>query len=441
VTFSGLGDALEWLDSHQNLERMLAVIPERRKAPDLDRMRRLMEALGNPQASCPVVHVTGTNGKTSTSRCVATLFTKIGLRVGLFTSPHLESINERIEADGSAIDDAALLSALSTLAGVEALVAPEEGFTWFELITAAAFLHFADRPVDVMVLEVGMGGRWDATNVADAVVAVVTNVGLDHLEFLGPTREHVAREKAGVVKAGSTLVLGEVEANLVEIFEGQSPDAVWLAGKDWDCETNDPTPEGRILDLRTPHSSYEQVRLSLHGSHQGRNFAAALAAVEAFFGRGISEEVVRAAAAGVSSPGRMEIVGSDPTIVLDGAKNLEGAAAAGDALLEEFAYRSSLIMVVGMLAGKDPGSMLSALGARHARLVVACRAPSPRSQPAEDVAQAARALGCEAIVAGDVAEAVQEALRLARPDDLIFVTGSLYVVGAARAVLSARRRS
>ena len=439
MRFSGLGDALEWLDGHQNLERMLAVTPERRKAPDLERMRRLMDALGNPQASCPVVHVTGTNGKTSTSRCIATMFKTMGLRVGLFTSPHLESINERIEVDGSAVDDEALLAALNVIAGVEALVAPAEGFTWFELITAAAFLHFADSPVDVMVLEVGMGGRWDATNVADAVVSVVTNVGLDHLEFLGPTREHVAREKAGVVKPGSTLVLGEVEANLVEIFEGQSPDAVWLAGKDWDCETNDPAPEGRTLDLRTPSASYEQVRLSLHGSHQGRNFAAALAAVEAFFGRSIDEGVVRSAAAGVSSPGRMEIVGSDPTIVLDGAKNLEGATAAGAALAEEFSSHSSLVMVVGMLAGKDPASMLSALGARHARLVVACRAPSPRGQPAEDIAKAARSLGCDAIVAGEVADAVEEARRFARPDDVIFITGSLYVVGAARAILSARR--
>lgn len=441
MTFPSLGDALAWLDGHQNLERMLATSPERRKAPDLERMRLLMDALGNPEATSPVVHVTGTNGKTSTARCIATIFASVGLRVGMFTSPHLESISERISVDGQPIDDESLIEVLSTLAGVEGLLAPPEGFTWFELVTAAGFIYFSDRPVDVMVLEVGMGGRWDATNVADASVAVVTNVGLDHLEFLGPTRQHVAREKAGVVKAGSTLVLGETEPTLTAIFEAQGPEAIWLAGREWDCEGNDAGEEGRILDLRTPYATYEQVHLGLHGSHQGRNFAAALSAVEAFFGRPIGDKLVRAAAATVSSPGRMEVVASNPLVVLDGAKNLEGATAAGRALLEEFTAQSSIIMVVGMLVGKDPREMLSALGAQRARLVIACPAPSPRAQPAEEIAQAARSLGCTALTADGVAEAIEEASNAAGPDDLIFVTGSLYVVGSARAILAARRQA
>ena len=438
MTFPSLGDALAWLDSHQNLERMLAVAPERRKTPDLQRMRNLMDALGNPEATSPVVHVTGTNGKTSTARCVATILTSMGLRVGLFTSPHLESINERIAVDGTPIDDGSLVEALTTLAGVEAVLRPADGFTWFELVTAAGFIHFADRPVDVTVLEVGMGGRWDATNVADATVAVVTNVGLDHLEFLGPTRRHVAREKAGVVKAGTTLILAETDPALSAIFEEQSPEAVWLAGRDWDCAGNDSTAEGRILDLRTPTATYEDVRLGLHGSYQGLNFAAALAAAEAFFARAIDDKIVRSAAASVSSPGRLEVVATEPLIVLDGAKNLEGATAAGRALLEEFSDVASVIMVVGMLAGKDARAMLSALGAARARLVIACEAPSPRAQSSEEIAQAARSLGATALTAGGVAEAIEAAREVAGPDDLIFVTGSLYVVGAARAVLGSR---
>jgi dihydrofolate synthase / folylpolyglutamate synthase len=416
------------------MERMLA--DTRRPPPDLDRMRRFVEILGDPQAAGPVIHVTGTNGKTSTARCLTALLQSKGLRVGTFTSPHLETINERIAVDGQPIADDDLAALLGDIASVEPLMGDEARLTWFEILAGAAMRWFADRPVDVSVLEVGMGGRWDATNVADGSVAVVTNVGLDHVEFLGPTRADIAAEKAGIVKPGSTLVLGERDPDLRPIFERQDPAELWLAGVEYDCTRNELAVGGRVLDLRTPSAAYDGVWLDLHGRYQADNFAAALAATEAFFAGPIDDRLVREAAATVSSPGRLEIVGRHPLVVLDGAKNLEGAHRAAEAVAEEFGSATAEILVVGMLKGKLPAEMLEALGVRRAKLVVACPAPSPRTQSAQELADAARSLGVEAVEAESVPEALEEAFRRAGPEDLILVTGSLYVVGAARAALA-----
>ena len=408
----------------------------RRPEPDLAAMRRLVDVLGQPQATAPVIHVTGTNGKTSTARCITSLLAAKGLRAGAFTSPHLETINERIAADGEPISDDDLVTVLGEIASVEPLLGDGLRLSWFEILAGAAMLWFADRPVDVSVLEVGMGGRWDATNVAEGGVAVVTNVGMDHLEFLGPTREDVAGEKAGIVKPGATLVLGERDPGLRHIFDSQDPAQVWLAGVEYGCTRNDPAVGGRVLDIHTPGATYEGVWLDLHGAYQGDNFAAALAACEAFFGTPLDDRLVREAAGTVRSPGRLEIVGREPLVVLDGAKNLEGAHRAAEAVAEEFGAAASEILVVGMLRGKDPAAMLEALGVRRARLVVACAAPSPRTQPASVVAEAARALGVEALEAESVPEALEVAFARAGADDLVLVTGSLYVVGAARAALA-----
>jgi dihydrofolate synthase/folylpolyglutamate synthase len=409
----------------------------RRPPPTLERMRHLVDVLGHPETCAPAIHVTGTNGKTSTARCLTALLTAKGLRVGTFTSPHLESINERLAADGEPISDADLAEVLTDLAGVEPLLGPDIRLTWFEILTGAALRWFADRPVDVAVFEVGLGGRWDATNVVDASVAVVTNVGLDHVEFLGPTRTDVAGEKAGIIKPGATLVLGERDPDLRPIFQREGPAELWWVGRDYECSRNVLAVGGRALDLRTPQATYEDVWLDLHGSYQGDNFAAALAATEAFFGAPVDERLVREAAATVRSPGRLEIVGRDPLVVLDGAKNLEGAERAAAAVAEEFGDRA-LVLVVGMLHGKDPEAMLRALGAAGSRLVVACPPPSPRAQPATAVAAAAARIGVPAVAADSVAEALEVAFDRAGPDDLILITGSLYVVGAARTALAVR---
>jgi dihydrofolate synthase / folylpolyglutamate synthase len=432
-----LGDALAWLDRHQNLERILA--DHRLHAPEPERMRRLVQVMGDPQASQPVVHLTGTNGKTSTARALSQLLMAQGLSVGTFTSPHLEQINERITVDLEPIADVDLAEVLSDLAVLEPLMGDARP-SWFELMAATAFRHFSDKPVDVAVVEVGMGGRWDATNVVDAPVSIVTNVDLDHTELLGPTRRHIATEKAGIVKPGSILVLGETDPELYDVFASEGAQAVWLAGRDYAVESNAMAVGGRLLDLRTPEGYYEDLFLPLHARHQGDNFAAALAGAEAFFGKPLAPDLVTAAAAQVSSPGRMEIVGQRPLVVLDGAKNLAGAQSSAAALDEEFGAIPR-VMVVGMLGGKDDGEMLQALAAAHYRLVVTCPPPSPRAQPAEAVAEAARALGCQAVPTSSVPEALAVALAEAGPDELILVTGSLYVVGAARTFLMARQGS
>jgi dihydrofolate synthase/folylpolyglutamate synthase len=422
-----LADATAFLDDHLNLE---AVSARRVQAPTLDRIRRLTELLGDPQHQYPVVHVTGTNGKTSTAAMITSLMRAKGLSVGTYTSPHLERINERLSWNGEPISDADFARLIQSIAPLDDVL--DDRPTFFELLTAAAFKWFADITVDVAVIEVGLGGTWDATNVADGRVAVVTNVGIDHVEYLGPTRESIAREKAGIVKPGATLVLGETDRELVPIFDA---DIRWLRGEDFACEDNRLAIGGRVLSLRTPAQRYDDVYLPLHGAHQGDNAAAALAAAEAFFAAPVEPDLVAEAFAHAASPGRMEVMGRHPLCILDGAHNPAGARAAAQTIDEAFADSAGRVLVVGLLQGRDPDEMLAALDVTRARLVIACPPPSPRALPAEDVAAAAERAGVQAVVADTVAEAVDRAVELAEPDEMVLVTGSLYVVGAARSAL------
>lgn len=426
-----LAEALAYLDRHVNLEVLPPGAPG--IARSLARMRRLVSVLGDPQAAYPVIHVTGTNGKGSVARMVTALLAEMGLSVGTYTSPHLERINERIAWNGEPISDAALCEMVEAVALVEPLVG--EPPTYFEIVTAAAFRYFADVAVDAAVVEVGLGGRWDATNVADATVAVVTNVAIDHTEYLGPTRADIAAQKAGIVKPGCTLVLGEYDPDLVPLFLAERPSVAWVRGADFSCTANRLAHGGRLCDLRTPGAAYDDVYVPLHGAHQGDNAAVALAAAEAFFGQPLDERVVEGGFAAVEVPGRMEVLRRRPLVVVDGAHNPAGAAALGHALDEAFGTDADRILVVGMLKGRDPVEVLTGLGAGRARHVLACAPDSPRAMAAEEVAAAARALGAPAEVAGSVAEAVARALAAAGPEDQVVITGSLYVVGAARGLL------
>ncbi|HEX2040934.1 MAG TPA: cyanophycin synthetase, partial [Acidimicrobiales bacterium] len=277
------------------------------------------------------------------------------------------------------------------------------------------------------------GGRYDATNVADAAVAVVTNVELDHTAVIGPTRRDIAVEKAGIVKPGSRLVLGETDPELVPVFEQAGAVDTWLRGEAFACVENSPAHGGRLLDLRTPGAAYSEVFVPLHGTYQGDNAAVALAAVEAFFGEPVHEDVVDEAFAAVRVPGRMEVVGRHPLRILDGAHNPAGAEAAAATLEAEFAV-DSRVLVMGMLAGRDPVRMIEPY--LPVRLVVACPPPSPRALPAKEVVAAAESLGVEAVAEPTVEAAVRRALREAGEDELLLVTGSLYVVGSARTVLT-----
>ena len=436
-----LGELLAWLDRHINLEAIERGVAGRSAEPTLTRIRALCTAMGEPQSNYPAIHVTGTNGKGSTTRITTALLRAQGLTVGTIMSPHLEQMNERISRNLEPISDADLLDNLAALQVLERFVAEQDPSllppTWFELITAAAYRYFSDIAVDAAVVEVGLGGRWDATNVIDAQVAVVTNVDLDHVEILGPTRAHIAREKAGIIKAGATAVVGETDPDIVEVFAEAAREVgaaeVWRRGIDFACDRTQIAYGGRVLDIRTPGASYDGVFLPLFGAHQGLNATVALVAAEAFFGAPLAEEVVNEAFGEVTVPGRLEVVDRKPLVVLDGAHNPAGAKVLGAAIREDFAAAEHIVVVMGCLRGRDPGELLEAIGSARISHLVATSPDSPRAQRAEVVADAARAAGYEVTTFEDVDEAIRAAKDIAGDDDLVLITGSLYVVGAARA--------
>ena len=425
-------ELVAWLDAHTNYE---LAMPTRLAAPTLDRMRAVCDLLDDPQVACPVIHLTGTNGKGSTAKILTELLMANGLTVGTYTSPNLARVNERISRDDEPIDDEELSETLAALQMLEPLL--PEPLNRFELLTAAAFRWFADTAVDVAVVEVGLGGRWDATNVVEPDVAVVTNVSYDHVEVLGPTLLDIAAEKAGIVKPGCRLVVGETEPELAEVFLAAGRTAglteMWLRGEDFDCDAAHVAVGGRLVDLRTPAARYPEVFLPLHGVHQADNAAGALAAAEAFFGAPLAADVVEQALSCVRVPGRIEIVRRSPLVVLDGAHNVAGAQALARAVAEELWTEGETVAVVGMLHGRDPSAMLEALASAGVRTVVACPAPSPRTSPAAEVAEAARASGLRALAADSVEDAVTLALSRVPPDGMLLVSGSLYVVAEARA--------
>jgi dihydrofolate synthase/folylpolyglutamate synthase len=432
-------ELVDWLDSHTNFE---AAMPGRAALPTLDRIAALCDLMGEPQRAAPVIHVTGTNGKGSTVKIITELLVTSGLTVGSYTSPDLASVNERIARNSEPISDSQLAEVLSSIRALEPLLGTRP--TRFELLTAAAFRWFADVAVDVAVVEVGLGGRWDATNVVDPVVAVITNVSDDHLEVLGPTLEDVAREKAGIIKAGCHLVLGETDPHLAEIFvraaETVGTAAVWRRGVgpedgDFACDSNDVAVGGRLIDLRTPGERYEQVFLGLHGAHQGDNAAAALAAAEAFFLAPLDDGIVREALGSVRVPGRLETVAHSPLVLLDGAHNLAGAQALARSLSGDFAVDGPSVAVVGLLSGRDAAAFLRALASGGVSRAVMCPAPSPRAQSVAELLKAADEVGLTADPAPTVVEACELAIRLAGQSGLVVVTGSLYVVGEARTEL------
>jgi dihydrofolate synthase / folylpolyglutamate synthase len=417
-------------------------MPGRASVPTLERISALCDLMGEPQRAAPVIHVTGTNGKGSTVKIITDLLMTMGLSVGSYTSPDLASVNERIARNSEPISDLALAEVLGSLVALEPMLGARA--TRFELLTAAAFRWFADVAVDVEVIEVGLGGRWDATNVVDPVVAVVTNVSEDHMEVLGPTLDDVAKEKAGIIKSGCHLVLGETDPHLAQIFmeaaEEVGAAAIWRRGAapgggDFGCDANDVAVGGRSIDVRTPGARYEQVFLGLHGAHQGDNAAVAVAAAEAFFLAPLEEDVVREALGSVRFPGRLETVAHSPLVLLDGAHNLAGAQALARSISGDFAVDGPVVAVVGLLSGRDPEAFLRALASGGVTRVVVCPAPSPRSQPVPDLMRAAGQVGLAAERADSVVEACEKAIRLAGPNGLVMVTGSLYVVGEARTAL------
>ena len=435
-------------------DALLSRWPETKLEPSLDRIRAFLELLGDPQTAYPVVHLTGTNGKTSTSRMIDTLLRSLDLRTGRFTSPHLERMSERICVDGSPLTDEEFVRAFNDVAPYTHLVDAAQPFplSFFETIVAMAYAAFADAPVDVAVVEVGMGGAWDATNVADGLVAAVLPIAVDHEKYLGADPVDIAAEKAGIIKPGATAVLAAQTPAVAEVLLARAAEVgagVLREGVEFAVEHRAPAVGGQVLSLRGVRASYDELFLPLYGAHQAQNAAVALASVEAFLGdQPLSDEVVRAAFAEISSPGRLEVIRRSPTILLDAAHNPHGAEATAAALEDSFSF-SPLIGVMGVMADKDYEGVLAAFEPHLAHLVCTQNS-SFRSMPAERLAEAARAVfGDDRVsVRSRLDDAIDEATALAERGEAfgaslgsgaVLVTGSVVTVGEARAML--RRRS
>lgn len=421
-------DALAYLDDHASYEKTGRVT-----SPSLDPITRLCAAMGDPQLAYPVIHITGTNGKGSTSQMVTQLLMAQGLSVGTYTSPHLERINERLSRNGQPIDDEAFAEQIAAIADLEGLTGVRPSY--FEACTAAAFRWFADEAVDVAVVEVGLLGRWDATNVVQAQVAVVTNIGMDHNEFAGPTLQDVAREKAGIIKPTSAAVIGELDPEIVAVLNEPEAAVRLQRGVDFETAGNQLAVGGRVVDIRTPTTIYPEVFVPLHGAYQGDNASLALTAVEAFFAAPLSADVVSEGFSTVTMPGRFEVLGRQPLVVIDGAHNPAGADTCAEVFFDDFNPEGRRILIVGTL--REPTAMLEALRADEFDTVIACTAPSPRGVRVQDVARAAVRLGCDEVLAADsVEQACSMAMHHIDGDDAVLAAGSLYVAGAARPVLT-----
>jgi dihydrofolate synthase / folylpolyglutamate synthase len=432
-------------------ERELTARGYTRMVFDLDRIEGLLEVLGDPQKAYPSIHVTGTNGKTSTARMVDALLRAHGLRTGRYTSPHLQTVRERITIEAEPVSEEKFADVYDEVAPVAKLLDERfgESLTYFDMVTAMAFAAFADAPVDVAVVEVGLGGVDDSTNVLHAGTCVLTPIGLDHQQWLGDTVEDIALAKVGIVHKGATLICAAQpdEASAVILRHCAEVDAtIAREGSEFGVLGRSLAVGGQVLTLQGLSGVYDEVYLPLHGAHQAQNAAIALAAVEAFLGAGahkaLDPETVRAGFAAATSPGRLERVRSAPTILLDAAHNPHGMAATVAALEEEFAFRR-LIAVVSILQDKDAPAILELLEPVVDAIVVT-RNTSTRSMPAAELAAVATEIFGEDRVQVEPAlpDAIEAAVALAESDldgELsgagVLITGSVFTVADARRLL------
>ncbi|WP_037605182.1 bifunctional tetrahydrofolate synthase/dihydrofolate synthase [Streptacidiphilus rugosus] len=429
--------------------------PETKLDPSLERIKALMDILGQPQRSYPTIHITGTNGKTSTARMIEQLLRTFELRTGRYTSPHVESITERISLDGEAISPELFVRTYEDIKPYVAMVDAQQQFpmSFFEVVTAMAYACFADAPVDVAVVEVGIGGTWDATNVIDAGVSVITPISLDHMDRLGDTTAAIAGEKSGIIKKGGLAVVSQQPLDAAEVILRRAVEVdatVAREGMEFGVLHRDIAVGGQLVTLRgIGGHEYPEVFLPLHGAHQAQNASLALAAVEGFFGVGTAHDQpldidrVRQAFAGVSSPGRLEVVRRSPTIVLDAAHNPGGARVTADAISESFGF-TRLIGVFSPSGDKDVVGVLEALEPVLAEIVVTQNS-TQRALDVDRLAQvAAEVFGQDRVhVEPRLDDAIDAAVTLAEEEgDLggagVLITGSIITIGEARLLLGKR---
>ena len=421
---------------------------EDQMVPDLARITALTDLMGSPQRSYPAIHLTGTNGKTSTARMVDALLRAVGLRPGRFTSPHLQSVTERITIDGEPLGEERFAEVFAEVLPIVELVDSRSAvpMTFFEVLTGMAFAAFADAPVDVAVLEVGLGGRWDATNVVQAQTCVVLPVALDHMALLGGTLEQIAAEKAGIITAGATVVMAAQPMPAAQVLFARCAEVgatVAREGLEFGVRDRQPAVGGQLLSVQGLSAVYDEVFLPLFGAHQAANAAAALAAVEAFLGRPVDEELVRVGLAQVRSPGRLEVLRTSPTVLVDAAHNPAGMTATVAALTDAFTF-TTLVAVVACLADKDVRAMLEVLEPAVTSVVVTSNA-SPRALSADALADlAVEVFGEERVAVEDrLDDALDTAVRLAEQEGElggagVLVTGSVVTAGEARTLLARR---
>lgn len=436
-------------DSHARVvAELLSRQPEHQIGPSLARIQALVEILGDPHRSAPVVHITGTNGKGSTAIMVDALLRAQGLRTGRYSSPHLVDIAERICVDGRPVSaevfDETWEQIKPFVEMVDDMAIDGLAMTFFEVLTGMAFSVFADAPVDVMVLEVGMGGSWDATNVADATVAVITPIALDHTDYLGETPAEIAVEKAGIIKTGSVAVLAGQAPDVARVLIERAAEVgakVVAEGVDFTVLDRAPGVGGQVLRLDAAGGTVEDVLLPVYGAHMAQNAALALAAVEALHGdRPIEPEVVTAGFADVVAPARLERVRTSPPLVLDTAHNPAAVATSLAAAVEAFAF-APLIVVLGVMRDKDVAGILGALLDEADHLVVT-QPSGARALPAVELGEVASGLFGEdrVIVRADLSDAIESAVALADesgPSAGVLLLGSVALAGQARALLVA----
>jgi len=423
--------------------------PETRIEPTLERIAALVDILGSPQLTYPTIHVGGTNGKTTTSRMIDALLFEMGLRTGRFTSPHLESYLERISINGQPIDAKALIFSYNDIAAYLDFMDSkfDAPISFFEAMTALAFAAFAEHPIDVGVIEVGMGGEWDATNVVDADVSVIMPIDLDHTEYLGETIGEIAKTKAGIIKEGGFVVLAQQQPEAaVELLKKAAEVGAEIAreGLEYVIESRTLAVGGQLLTIKTPKDTYEDIFLPLHGKHQASNAAAALVAVEAFFGeQELDYEAVLAGFASVQSPGRCEVLHRDPTIIIDAAHNPHGAKALTETIQSEFTF-DEVIGIFAAMGDKDVQGSLTELEKVMDSIIVT-KNSSQRSMAVTEVeAIAIKIFGADRVFTSETLElaidkAIKDSVRPLSEETLgILITGSVVTVGEARSIVRKR---
>lgn len=399
----------------------------------------LCDLLADPQLTAPVIHVAGTNGKTSVCRIIETILRTSGLRTGLMTSPALRDLTERLAVDGEPLSADRFVEIYRQLEPKVDMVDERSvarggpPMTMFEVVTAMGYAAFADAPVDVSVVEAGMGGRWDATNVNQAQVSVITPIGMDHMDYLGDTLAQIAGEKAGIIKPGSTVVLAAQQPEALAVLMQAADDAgahVLLPGVDYELVARGLAVGGQAVTIRVADRVFEEMFLSLHGRHQADNAAVALAAVYALLGRLPDDETVAEALGSVHSPGRLEVIGRHPLTLADAAHNPHGMHATAVAVAESFNF-DKLVAVVAILGDKDAEQMLSTLALVADEIVITAN-DSPRCLPADELADVARMVSDTVHEITDFDDAMVRARELAGPNGCVLATGSVVTAGMAR---------